>query len=142
MHAVAEIMGHRWGGSPSHRGGMAGRRTGSCVLPGCCTKAPGEEPGYGAGGHGNPLARQPSRNPAALLGLAGGLLGLLAAAGRRPQGLPRGPRLARLLYPSAQLDPAEKKPQSSCVIFSVNRVSLDLKFKMAQLLSRVLIRKC
>jgi len=31
MHGVAEAVGHRWGGSPSHRGGAAGRRWGAAT---------------------------------------------------------------------------------------------------------------
>lgn len=136
MHAVAEVVGHRWGGSPWHRGGMAGGQ----AMGSRHTKP--LEPSHGAGGHGNPseTLRHSCQNPSASLGPASGLLGLLggAAAGGRP----RVPGRRGLTSASARLGPAEEKPQSSHGIFSVNRVFLDPGFKKAQLLSRVLIRKC
>lgn len=136
MHAAAEFLGHWWGGSPSLRGGMAGRHMRSCrPCPAAAQSLPARSPAM------EQVAMETLRQGCRpetyrmagacrrVAGVTGG-----AAVGRRPQGLPRGPRLAGLLCPSAQLGPAEEKPQSSRVIFSVNRVSLDLRFKTAQLL--------
>jgi len=93
------------GGEGAHHTEV-GRRAGDGELPPLPvlhTKPPGEEPGHGAGGHGNPSARLPARSPTAshrwgpprVAGAAGE-----AAAGRRPQGLPRVPAGMAALSPS------------------------------------------
>lgn len=127
------------GREPVARGGMAGGTL--PVVPDCCTKPFGEEPGQRAGGHGNTSARLPETPCITGACMAGcwGYRGM--AVGMEAPRSAQSPRLARLLCPSARLDPAEEKLQSIRVILSVNRVSLDQRFKMAQLLFRLLIRK-
>lgn len=134
--------GHRWGGSSSHRDGAAGRGTDLLPLPILLHKASLPGAWLWSRWPWKPFRMAADRNPTPSLGLPAGCWGYGGGCGREARRPAEAPGQQGLPSPSAHLDPTEEKPQSSRMILSVNKVSLDLGFKMAQLLSRVLIRKC
>lgn len=76
VHAVAEVIGHRWGGSPPRRGGgQAGARgAASPAIPEAAVQSlPAQQHGHpagghGAGGHGNPFSTAASQKPCRMAG--------------------------------------------------------------------------
>lgn len=107
------------GGKGAHCMGLDGRGHRQLlplpIVPACCTKSPGEEPGQGAGGHGvgghgNSSARLPETQCITGACLVGCWGYWRVAAGMEAPRSGQSPRVTWLLCPSAQLDPAEEKP--------------------------------
>lgn len=119
------------GGEGAHGKVVSGRCKGrGCPCPSCWAAAQKlcQEPGHG-GWPWKPFSRaasQKSRNPTPSLGPTSQLLGLLGGSSGREGPRPaRSPRLPSWCMAWS----AEEMPQSSWMIFWVNRVYFDLGFK-------------
>lgn len=125
------MKGQRWWGTGeegAHHKVVAGRCTGrGCPAHPAVLQHKGSA-GNPASGHGNPSAGLPARNPETLPIPGAHQRAAGVTGGQQWEGGPQAyqePQAALLM-----LDLPEEMPQSSQVIFWVNRVSFDLGFKM------------